>query len=198
MNQHQFNEPGAPLQEPREFDPGRFFDSFARVSRDMVTRPREFFRMLPRGAELRPPVLFLSVCAFLSALFMANTMKSDFRFFITLFVSQIASAFVGSLVLHWLLHRFYRSTAAFSDTFRIIAYTNLLDIVAWIPVVGPVGSLYGLYLIFIGLQEVHGLPPRQASGVLIVIVGVVLAMLVLVATGTQSLTQTEPGLFPGN
>lgn len=198
MEQHQSNEPGAPLQEPREFDPARFFDSFARVSRDIVTQPREFFQMLPRSAELRPPFLFLNVCAFLSALLMANMLKRDFSYFSLLFMSQIASAFVGSLVLHWLLRRFCGSTAAFADTFRIIAYTNLLDIVAWIPVFGPLASLYGLYLIFLGLQEVHRLPSRQAGGILVVIVGIVFAMLVLVAINSQSLMQTAPGLFPGD
>ena len=50
--------------------------------------------------------------------------------------------------------------------FRVIAYVNVLSLVSWIPFifVNLAVNIYSLYLIFIGLQVVHRLNPRQAGG----------------------------------
>lgn len=173
-----------PQEIIREFDPARLFDSFAGVGRDLIIRPRIFFRQLPRKGKLTNPFLYLSICTFLASLLLANKLKGDYQLFFSLLLANILSAFTGSLVLHGLASKLFGSKVFFDATFRIIAYASITDIGSWIPVVGPLFYFYGLYLIFLGLQEVHELKPKQAGVAVISIVFIVTLLLV----GTMLMT----------
>ena len=126
---------------------------------------------------LKNAFLFLLVCAFLSSLLVANLKKGDYHLFFALFFANILSAFIGSLLLHFLTTAMFGSKAIFGATFRIIAYSSLMDIASWIPLLGPLAYFYGLYLIFVGLQETHRLKPRQAGVAVISIVLIVTLLL---------------------
>jgi len=159
-----------------EFEPQRLFDSFISVSRAIILQPRVFFKALPRQGSLKNPFFFLAICSFLASLFVANIRRADYNLFFILFFANIASIFFESLVLHGLLSRAFKSAVHFSGTFRIIAYAGLTSIVSWIPMVGIFAYCYGLYLIFIGLQEMHELKPRQAG---LVIMSIMLIVTIL-------------------
>lgn len=161
-----------------EFDPSHFFESFIGVGRELIFRPRKFFRLLPRKGNLKNPFIFLITCAFLSALFIANLKKGDYYLFFILLCANIMSAFIGSFVLHRLISRIFITKVPFEATFRIIAYASLMDLGSWIPVFGPVPYFYGLYLIFLGLQEIHQLKPLQAGAAVISIVLIFTLLLV--------------------
>jgi len=167
-----------------EFDPSRFVESFLQVSREIVVRPRDFFRQLPGTPQVRNPFIFLLVCSFLAALFMANLRQGDITLFALLLFSNVLSAFVGSFVLHVIVSKVFATSLLFGSTFRIIAYASLMDLGSWIPVLGPIAYFYGLYLIYLGLQELHHLKPRQAGLAVIsilIIVTVLLSCLILLA-----------------
>ncbi len=164
-------------QKAVEFDPARFFESFIAVGKELLVRPKKFFGQLPLTGDLKNPLLFLTICAFLSALFMANVRKADYNLFFILFFANTGSAFIGSFVLHTIIAKIFKSNAPFQATFRIVAYASLTDVASWIPVLGPIAYFYGLYLIFLGLQEIHHLSPRQSGAAVITIV-VIISLLV--------------------
>ena len=170
-------------QEPScassEFEPTRFFDSFLSVVSALVMRPRRFFQGLPRSADISRSLVFLVVCVFLSALLMANVKSGGFSLFALLFFSNVVSAFVGGFILHRVVRRAFGVAAPFACTFRVIAYASLMDIVSWVPGIGILAYVYGLYLTFLGLQEVHRLNPRQAATAVLLIVVIVTVLLVL-------------------
>ena len=167
-----------------EFDPSRFFESFVSVGKELIMKPQVFFQNLPSDANLNNPFIFLVVCAFLSSLFIANIRQGNFTLFFVLLFANTISGFVGSIVLHVFVSKIFGSKAPFQLTFRIVAYASIMDIVSWIPVIGPIAYFYGLYLIFLGLQEVHQLKPKQAGTALlsiILIVTVLFLFLLLMA-----------------
>jgi hypothetical protein len=167
-----------------EFEPGCFFDTFIGVTQRMIMRPREFFRQLPVTKSLVNPAVFLTVCSFLTALFVANARSGGFQLFLLLCCANVCSTMLGSGVMHILVKKMYRSEALFGSTLRILAYASLMDTVSWVPVLGPFAYFYGLYLIFLGMQELHRLTPRQAALTVIIIVCIVttLAMAIMLAS----------------
>ena len=171
-----------------EFEPESFFDTFIGVARQLVVRPREFFRHLPGTKSLRNPAIFLMVCSFLTALFVANARSGGFQLFILLCCANVFSTILGSMAMHILAQRMYRSQAPFGATLRVLAYASLMDTVSWIPLLGPFAYFYGLYLIFLGMQEQHRLTPRQAALTVMVIVCIVTAL-------ALSIMLASPGSF---
>lgn len=176
-------------QNVSEFDPSQFVESFVGVGRELLLRPRSFFQHLPRKGGFKNPFFFLFICNFLSSLFMATFLKGDYNIFFALLSANIISALLGSLLIHGLATRIFGGQALFTATFRIIAYASLMDIVAGIPVLGFIASFYGLYLIFIGLQEIHQLKPRQAGTTILIITIMLLCMGILAADMLQNSLQ---------
>jgi hypothetical protein len=159
-----------------EFEPLKLVESFAGVCKEVIFQPRVFFKNLPQEGTVRYPVSFLFICVFLSSLFLANFLKGDYRFFLLLLFANSISALMVSVLLHGLARKIFGGQASFASTFRIIAYSSVIDIAAWIPLIGTIASFYGLYLIFIGLQELHNLKPRQAGLAVIIITVLALGM----------------------
>jgi hypothetical protein len=69
----------------------------------------------------------------------------------------------------------------FEATLRVVAYTFAVDLLSWILVVGLLASLYGLYLAFLGIHEMHETTIGRALAVisLPVVLFVVLTVLPL-------------------
>jgi hypothetical protein len=77
------------------------------------------------------------------------------------------------------------NNSGFGSTFRVASYTQVTGLVNWIPIVGPLLSLYGLYLAIVGIREAHGTTTGKAALVILIPFAVVLvvALIVLVAAG---------------
>jgi len=156
-----------------EFNPAQFFDSLYRVGRELLLRPRLFYRQVPTTAPVRGPLAFLCTMSFLAALCIANYRAAGFQVFVVLMASNVCAAAAASLLLHGIAVKLCRSGAGIGATFRIIAYASIVDVLSWIPTIGLVPYCYGLYLIFIGLQELHRMSARQAALALTAIIAAI-------------------------
>jgi len=68
--------------------------------------------------------------------------------------STILGLYITAGIQHLLVLLFVRpNDAGFETTFRIVAYASATLLLSWIPVVGLVVTLYGLYLTFVGIRE---------------------------------------------
>jgi hypothetical protein len=180
-----------------EFEPERFFDSFINVARLMLVKPREFFRQLPVSPALKNPLVFLGFCSFVTALLVANVRGGGFQLFLMLCCANVASTIIGSIAMHGLLRKLYRSQAPFGATLRVLAYASLMDTGSWIPLLGPLAYFYGLYLVFIGIQEQHRVSARQAALAVSIIVCIITAlalslMLISPESFSESLKMLDP------
>lgn len=76
----------------------------------------------------------------------------------------LLAIYVGAGVCHLLVLVFARGRhAGFNATFKAYAYSSAASLLSWVPVAGYAAALYGLYLLFVGLRELHGLPPARAA-----------------------------------
>ena len=76
--------------------------------------------------------------------------------------------YIVALILHLLVTIFVRPNAGFEATFRVNAYASVVTLANQIPLVGILASLYGIYLFWTGVQQLHPATARQATLVVIV------------------------------
>lgn len=68
---------------------------------------------------------------------------------------------IGLVLLVGVVHPLVRlvvgpDNAGFAATFRVASYTAVMNLTAWLPLVGPLVGLCGIYLAIVGIREVLG------------------------------------------
>jgi hypothetical protein len=163
--------------------------SFINTARSVVFSPADFFRGMARRGDFLNPLAFALICVLISSLLggiiglvfnlgFANTgvIGALLGFIFGIIRSLIGVAiglFVGALVW-WLLSLLFArpNNTGYEATFRVAAYSSVIYLVSWIPVLGwIVGGIYGIVLGVIGIREAHGTTTGRAA--LIVLIPIV-------------------------
>jgi hypothetical protein len=190
--------------------------SFVDVARRVILQPAGFFASMPRGVPLLNPLIFAVICIEISALLSAllvlagvqqnpgfnpnpqNALPSVFTpgsALASIVLAPIFGAiglFIAAAIQQLLVRLIVGAgNSGFASTFRVASYTQVTGLVNWIPVVGPLLSLYGLYLAIVGIREAHGTTTGKAALVILIPFAVVLvvALIVLVAAGFAFINQ---------
>lgn len=72
--------------------------------------------------------------------------------------------YIGSLIYQALVRIVVgRENAGYWATFKIYAYTSVVSLLSWVPVVGFLATLYGYYLVFVAVREAHTTTPARAA-----------------------------------
>jgi hypothetical protein len=178
--------------------------SFIATVQAVVLRPVEFFRGILRQGDLINPLIFAIICyevaAILGGLLRLVGMGANqgFGAFIAsiIFAPILAAIglFIGAGILHLLVMLIVGSrNSGFEATFRVVAYSAVTSLVSWIPFIGGILSLYGIYLAIVGIREVHTTTTGKAALVVLIPAAVLfliaLALIALVGAvlffGTQ-------------
>lgn len=184
--------------------------SFIGVARRVVLQPVRFFAGLPRGGSLLNPLVFALVCIVVSAVLSGflvltgvqqnpgfnpnpqNAIPSTFAptsALASVFFAPVGGAiglFVAAAIQQLLVRLIVgANNGGFASTFKVASYTQVTGLVNWIPIVGPLVALYGLYLSIVGIRETHGTTTGKAALVVLIPFAAVLlvAVIVLVAAG---------------
>jgi hypothetical protein len=90
--------------------------------------------------------------------------------------------FIGAGILHLLVMVIVGSrNSGYEATFRVGAYTAVTSLVSWIPFIGWIASLYGIYLAIVGIREVHTTTTGKAALVVLIPVAVLLFIFLVLA-----------------
>lgn len=93
-------------------------------------------------------------------------------------LSALLGLFISAAIIHILVKIFVRpADTGFYTTLRVVCYTSATTLLSWIPVVGILASLYGLYLTFVGVREMHG----TTTGRALVVIALPVVFFVIVA-----------------
>jgi len=199
-----------------EFDLSNPVNSFFDVVRRVVLQPVQFFSSLPRSSALLNPLLFALICIVISAILSAvlvlagvqqnpgfnpnpqNALPSVFTpgsAWASIIFAPIGGT-IGLFIaagIQQLLVRLIVGTnnSGFGATFRVASYTQVTSLINWIPIIGPLLALYGLYLSVVGIREMHGTTTGKAALVILIPFAVVLlvALVVLAAAGIAFFNQ---------
>jgi hypothetical protein len=199
-----------------EFDLSNPVNSFLDVVRRVVLQPVRFFAGLPRSAALLHPLLFALICIIISAILSAvlvlagvqenpgfnpnpqNALPSVFTpgsALASILLAPIGGT-IGLFVVAAIQQLLVRlvvgaNNSGFGATFRVASYTQVTSLVNWIPIVGPLLALYGLYLSIVGIREMHNTTTGKAALVILIpfAVALLVALVVLAAAGIAFFTQ---------
>lgn len=143
-----------------EFDPRDLLDSFIQVTKKVLLRPRAFFWAMPTQGGFFAPMLYLvlafSVWAVLKSLVSLNPL-----FFFVAFLGFLFT-FLGAAILHFVLRKLFNGQGTYEGTFRVLAYSGAVNLLSWIPIIGVLVNLYGLWIKAVGLEVVHGVTKLQS------------------------------------
>ena len=198
-----------------DYDLSNPLESFADVVRRVVLQPVGFFAGLPRRGSLLNPLVFALICTEIAAILggilslagAGGAFVTGYGFQVP--ENQALGEFIGSVVFapiggaigvfvvagiaHLLVRLVVGATnAGFGATFRVAAYTSVTSLVSWIPFVGGLLALYGIYLSVVGIREMHNTTTGKALVVVVLpaIVIVVLALLGLLVAGAIFFSRT--------
>jgi hypothetical protein len=192
----------------REFELSDPVNTFFDVVRSVVLQPVRFFAGLPRSGALLNPLLFALICIVISAVLSGvlvlagvqpapgfnpnpqNAIPSTFA--PTSAIASIIFAPIGGTIGLFVAAAIQQllvslivgaNNSGFGATFRVASYTQVTSLVNWIPIVGPLLALYGLYLSIVGIREMHTTTTGKAALVILIPFAVVLlvALVVLAA-----------------
>src|SRR3712207_2972787 len=189
--------PGSPGGDYDLSDP---ISSFLDVVRRVATRPAEFFSSIPRRGNFLAPLVFALICAEISAilggllrLVWRTRATGGVRFegsysfgeFLTAVILTPIGAAIGLFILagiaHLLVMLFVGSqNSGFESTFRVVTYVSVTNLVNWIPFIGGLLALYGLYLAVLGIREMHSTTTGRAALVVLLPIGLILVVVLLV------------------
>ena len=81
-------------------------------------------------------------------------------------LNLVIALFIVAAACHLLVRFFVKPTDTnYYATFRVFAYTLAVALVSWIPVAGPLATLYWFYLLFVGVRELHATTNGRAAAV---------------------------------
>ena len=191
-----------------DYDLSNPLESFVETVRRVVLQPVGFFAGLPRSGSLLNPLVFALICTEISVIlggilrlvgvregFVAGygfqvPENQDFGEFIgsVIFapIGGAISVFVIAGIAHLLVMLIVGATnSGFGATFRVASYASVTSLVSWIPIIGGLLGLYGIYLAVVGIREMHQTTTGKAVIVVLfpVILILVLALLGLLVAG---------------
>ncbi len=170
--------------------------TFIATVQAVVLRPVDFFRGILRQGDLINPLIFAIICYEVAAILggllrlagIGATNQGVGGFLASIILAPIFAViglFIGAGILHLLVRLIVGSrNSGFEATFRVVAYSAVTSLVSWIPFIGGLLSLYGIYLGIVGIREVHSTTTGKAALVVLIPVAVILVLvLILVAAG---------------
>src|SRR5215211_771538 len=178
--------------------------SFINAVRGVVTAPVGFFRSIRREGDFLNPLIFAIICYEVSAilggllsLVGVSGTKGFGSFLVGIILAPIFAAiglFIGAGILHLLVMLIVGSrNSGYEGTLRVSAYSSVTSLVSWIPVIGLIASLYGIYLAIVGIREVHNTTTGRAALVVLIpaVVVIVLALIIIALVGAAIFFSTQ-------
>lgn len=176
----QMEEPEQPKKN--EFNLDKPFESYIDVWRKVILNPRDFFSNMPNTAGYANPLVFLVISSAIGGLFGGLVAGSFLSGLIGIPIAATIGSFIGGGIL-------YLSSLIFADgakggyegTWRIGAYASALSVVTWIPIIGSIISLYGIYISIMGIEQVHSVSTTKATITVLVPIAIIALLTLLVA-----------------
>lgn len=208
------------------FEPRRLVGSFLAITWGVLLSPARFFAGVGGRGALSGPVIYAIVCAAIF-IFLAQasrlavvTMQGDLsevsalgatglggaiRFIVLLLVLSplLALAILyAAAAFYQLLVRVVvgRENGGYQATVRVVAYLSAIQLLMWIPFLGLVVGLWGLWVNTVGLKEVHYTTTARAALVAGIPFVLSAAWTIVVVAGPATLQEillSTGGFFPG-
>jgi hypothetical protein len=163
-------------------------DNYVDTLKKVLTNPEGFYSEMPKEGGYQEPLTFaainFAIFGLLSGI-IAVILKSAGAVTIVstlvgAVIGGIVGLFIGGIIL-FIFFKIFGGSGGYEGTVRILSYSSAVDVFAWIPVIGWILSLYGIWLNIVGGKHVHNLTTvKSAIAVLlpIIILAVIIMLLI--------------------
>ncbi len=178
--------------------------------KEVMQKPSDFYRGMPKTGGYADPLTFAAISfiiyALLTALlsvFFGREMYmggmyngtyggmyngvGEFGFFAVLMtviitpIAGIISLFIEAAILY-VIYKVLGGTGSYEGTVRFISYATAVLVLSWIPLIGLIVGIYGIYLYIVGGAHVHDVSmARSTIAVLLPTLLVILLMAIVMA-----------------
>ena len=191
-----------------EFNLSDPVNSFVRTVRKVVLNPAGFFRGLPPRGDFVNPLVFALLCSAVAAVLggllsvllaalglapqtVGSSIVGLFTGIVLLPILAAIGLFVGAGIYHLLVLLLVQpNNAGFEATYRVVAYSFVIQLASWLSAVPFLGILvalvvgvYGIILGVLGIREMHATTMGKAALVVLIPVSIFL-LLALLLLGT--------------
>lgn len=188
MPQREFSEEET-TESKTEFDPSNIFQSYVNTWKNIVVDPRGFFSRMPTKAGYTNPIIFLIINSAIGGL-LGGLVAAGIAAGLVAIPAGIITAIIGSFIGGAILHLFAylladKAIGGFEATWRVIAYTSALLVLTWIPFLGALVGLYGIYIEVVGIEQAHKTTTAKALAAVLapIIIFIVFLTIVMLTIG---------------
>lgn len=189
-----------------EFNLSDPVNSFVRTVREILFNPVGFFRGLPHQSGFVNPLVFALICSVIAAVLggilgvllaivglapqsVVSAIGSLFLSIILLPIGTAIGSFVGAGIYHLLVLLLVKPNSGFEATYRVVAYSSVIQLVSWLSAIPLLGllvalavSVFGIILGVLGVREMHATTTGKAALVVLIPVAVLLVLALLLGT----------------
>lgn len=194
--------------------------SFLETCKEVILKPSDFYRKMPTSGGYADPLTFAAISFLIFGLLSALTSIllsyigymsevsgeipggtygiGEFGYFIIVLYMILIPIFgiiflLIDAALLYIIYKILGGTGSYEGTLRFTSYANAVNIIAWIPIIGWIFSLYSIYLYIVGGVIVHNVSMWRSTiaitldfiliTLFIVAIGVVIAFVMIGASG---------------
>jgi hypothetical protein len=158
-----------------------FFKQYYETGMKIILKPFDFYKSLPTTGGYKDPLIFALITAVIMGIGLTIiTLGVGFLAIIFAPVAVTISIFLAALLL-LVCAKIVGGTGSYEATMRVVSYSNVVNILGWIPVISILASIYGLVLTVIGMKEIHKLTWAKAIVAVLIAIAIVFIIVVLLA-----------------
>lgn len=172
--------------------------------KEVIQRPSDFYRRMPTTGGYADPLIFAVINYIIYGLLTAlvnpgMSMGSMFgakEFSFTMVIASVIatpiigiifSLFIGGAILY-IIYKILGGTGSYEGTVRFIAYSTAVMAISWIPIIGLIASIYGIYLYIVGGSFVHNVSMGK-SAIAVILPIILIILLAMVIAGLEVLSR---------
>ena len=153
-------------------------DNYVDTLKNVLTDPEGFYSKMPKEGGYQEPLTFAAINFAIAglllgivAVLLSGTGPSLIVMVpIFMVIGGIVGLFIGGIIL-LIFFKIFGGSGSYEGTVRILSYSSAIQVFAWIPVIGWIISLYGIWLNIVGGKHVHNLTTiKSAIAVLLPII----------------------------
>ncbi len=178
------------FEEEKESLP-RPFQKFFNKYKHIFFYPLDFYKHIDYMEGFKEPSIFVTINFSICAIF-ATIYHLKIYEIITIPILGMASIFILTSTL-WFVTRLHGGLAEYEEIFQVCAYATIVVIVNWIPIIGPLARLYGLFLVTVGIKEINGFSFTKSIRVVIFSTIIIVTFLAFISGIVGIISGTDRG-----
>jgi hypothetical protein len=176
--------------------------------KEVMFRPSDFYRRMPKDGGYGEPLTFAAINFIISALLtglltllfaremymgsMYGGMYGSNQEFglgsliVTVIMTPIGGIigiFIGAAILY-IVFKILGGDGTYEGTVRFVSYATAVLVLSWIPIIGWVMGIYGIYLQIVGGMHVHNVSMIK-SAIAVLLPAILLFILVVIILGAM-------------